>query len=245
MIPLSPELQAALVNPPEEDSIVRCIYANEAVKGFVVVAGKSTLRQFPRAAEYKIHFLKAEGTIRDYNNEQEYRNTQEVWDQLPNLGPVPIGFTEDTFRSEYIEGLTIRAKFAAYGLFPTSKEAIYSPCPESVLQSAWETGVNTLSAILTLHDIEKVHRDMHMEQAILRPDGNISIIDFETLRAPQSEEEYDWDLSNLKSFAKRILHSGYKPEEGPLLSLAKGAKHGDKEIISSPRLNFTSDALDV
>jgi len=244
-IPLYPAhrtaLEAYIKSPQKEDIVLRGIYATQAAHGFVVLAGQNTLDIHPAAENFRIHFLKQVGTIRKYYTDKEFARTLEVSERLPGLGPIPIGYTEDTFRSEYLEGQTIRAKCDQYGLFPTSKPHVYTQCtPEKGLEF-WQYGEQALASILSLHDLERVHGDFHMENALIRPDKSIAIIDFESLHEPKQEDEYDWDLSSLRGFAKRLLATGITPQDSPLRSLANGAKHTDEDISSAPRAIYTAD----
>lgn len=244
-IPLYPthreELEMHMRVPQKEDIILRGIYANAAVQGYIVLAGQDTLNEHPIVENFRIHFLKQIGTVRTYDTEEEFEKTLEIAEKLPGLGPIPIGHSEYSFRSEYIEGQTIRSKCAQYGLFPTTESHVYTKCSPNHSMEFWTYAENALASILSMHDIERVHGDFHMENALIRPDKSVAIIDFESMQEPKREEDYDWDMSNLKVFAKRLLNTGIRPADSPLLSLTKGAKHADEDISSAPRAIYSID----
>lgn len=241
------ELLDWLEHPTKEDIIIRTVFQNVFVSGFLVAAGTNTRETYPDANDLPVHFLKkVKCGERAYFPNREFDITKEVSECLPGLCPRPLGFSKTRdiafFRSEYILGQTVRSKCSPYGFLRTLPEQALPKLDagREDLSAMWAYAQASLASALSLHDLGVIHGDLHMENIILDPTaGFATLIDLETSQAPRDETFFDLDLGNIKAFGRRVQTAAHAQGIGlddcALSALIAGAKHDDPVISESPR----------
>jgi len=203
--------------PQEEDIICRQIFENQSVRCELVIAGKETRKAFPLANEFPIHVLKTNMGDMEYDARKEFSLTLLLATEAPGLGPMPIGFTNKTFRSEFINGQTIRSLSAPFPIYKVKGDTKEPKKPSKEdLTSIWQAAEKTYLQAKELHESGFTHGDLHMDNVIIDTNGNAKLIDFETLQEPLREEDYEKDFFNIKELGKKLVHLGLEPPTGPL-----------------------------
>ena len=241
--------------PPQEDEVIRTIYATDDIRGDIVLAGKQTraLHPITDSLEYRVHFKKTNLADPELNCRDEYhRHLQlyELWkhrnvQNSPIPIPRPLAYSATTFRSELIFGLTLGAlspcKIPKGNPPKEISDWVKIISPLQSIPAHWQIdywyGLERLAdTIGHMQGLDVAHNDLHKENMLLVPTEKgyqPALIDFETLQVSPSREQKQGDYRFLLHEALLILAGPASAHpEIQQSTLAKTARQFQHRVLS-------------
>lgn len=195
-VDLIPELADLIKHPPDKDVIIRTLsrkLANDQplIQGDLVIAGKDTLSEHPRAVQYPVHFRKTYYPVSFHPPATLEYNKQEEIAPILDLPP-PIGADTNCFRSCFLSGIPL-AKLSPFGVDPeVTNLQIAEKTDPGKLIGLWKLLADLYKQIEQLHKAGFVHGDLFLHNVIVSTSPvKLYLIDFAL--AVRKEETDNWD----------------------------------------------------
>lgn len=227
---LAPEYADLILHPPEHDFVMRTIMRREAgglplMSAEMVIAGKQTMKAFPLAREYPMHFRKSyfPGRLRG-DPRHEFDNQQRASEILSS--PPPIGWTKDDFRSCFVPGKPY-SRLTPFGADPP--EGNVAVARETGLAEAlglWWLCVQAFDQLNRLHEAGMVHGDMELHNLAVTPSpAEVVLLDFELAKKRDEVAAEDWERLVREDFAGLLREAVYLQcalgrQPGPMADMA-------------------------
>jgi len=219
---------------PAKDEVLAVLYDNGAIRGEMVLTGRETIDRFPAAAKFQLHFRKTNLSDLGYHPTEEYQHLRVLGSEAPGIAPVALGHTQCILLTEFIPGKSLLA-LSPFSFPRANPGKIANP------GGLWAAAQAAYDAAEELHGAGWVHGDLHLDNILITGEGKARIIDFESLRQPQDESEFEEDNSQILDFAKAILRTGFRPPMGSLalaLPNLPGMQGPRESVPISPRVGL-------
>lgn len=227
---LAPEYAELIRRPPEHDFVMRTIMRREAggmplMSAEMVIAGKRTIKEFPLAEKYPMHFRKSyfPGRLRG-DPSHEFDNQQAASEIL--AAPPPIGWTQDGFRSCFVPGRPY-SRLTPFGTEPP--ESNVTAASEMGLAEAlglWWSCERAFDQLNRLHDAGMVHGDMELHNLAVTPSpAEVVLLDFELAKKRDEMDAADWERLVWRDFVELLREAVYLQcalgrQTGPMADMA-------------------------
>ena len=193
-IELNQNFRTVLKNPRNKDFLVHNIMTKKSPNGEplvtteLVIAGKITRNQFPRAQQYPLHFVKRYGPTSFHSDPKiEYDNSCKIAEILKN--PMPIGFNSSTFRNAYLPGIPYE-KLSPFRIEPIERNLdIAQEVPLTTQIALWQLMEDAYKQIKKLHRNGYTHGDLEKHNLIVcKQPIALYLIDFESVKSLRNSD---------------------------------------------------------
>jgi len=195
--------------PPASDQILQVVYDNGVIRGERVRAGADTIAAFPSVAEFAEHFRKTNLSDLRYRPRDEFAKLSLLHEECEGIAPRPLGVTQTTLLQEFVDGKTLMTHNPFVPTRGVSPVTGFTRLPD-----LWNMAEGAYAEVQKLHEAGFVHGDMHLDNVVIQKSGKARLIDFESLRQPQSEDEFTEDLEQIVAFGALISRAGHTPGPG-------------------------------
>ncbi|HYG35914.1 MAG TPA: hypothetical protein VEC99_14075 [Clostridia bacterium] len=246
--------KAETLSPSLDDQIIAVVYEDVTTqrrivtRGEIVVAGTRTLQKHPDTCKYPFHFRKTftpdSGPLSPSRKETpalEFAKTTEIYRELPDKVPEPLGYDTWTYRSAPVCGWTLRASSPFEDI---SYDAAFALQPNHELLVAHTKGVLAVCELLDLfHAKGIIHEDLTLYNAMLYFDARHQIqpilidlaasVRLESLAAEERDEAINGDFSELhRDLALAQFHLGPIDHQHARTALKRRTDLFDKDALA-------------
>ena len=175
-----------------------------------MISGQNTLENFPRAAEYAVHFRKTYYPICFHQNPAKEFEHHLAASKIIAIPP-PIGSTRTTFRSCFLPGISYD-RLTPFGTEPPERNIqIGEDMDKAAAIGLWHLLQQVYHQIRQLHERDFAHGDLFLHNVIVSPSPiGAHLIDFEqAVRCTDDLDSEKWNAiqqADLREIFKEAIY---------------------------------------